>query len=383
MKPCPFIGMDVHGKFSEIVALDATGNVVHHQRCATSIPALVEQLEQVPRPRRLVIEEGPLADWLFRNLRSLVEELVICNPRRHRLIAKEGDKDDPLDAAKLAQLFRGGYVKAVHHGESLERALLKQHVGLYHDCGRQRVSEALRIASLLRRHGVFIRAKDFVNAADRPALLGRLPKSRLLAADVRLLWRGDDVAVAQEEQLRRQLVELAKEEEVVRRFTELPGIAWIRAVTLFVWLDTPWRFASKSAWWKYLGIGLERRHSGTGRERLRVPYAVNWALKSTILGAAKSAAAQGDNPFADQYRRWLAQGLSSKLARRNVARSLSATLWGLWKNGSAYRPEWVGVAAAAGHVAEVSTEAVGCVSWRRWRSSTRKHGPTCGWSPRT
>jgi len=107
--------------------------------------------------------------------------------------------------------------------------------------------------------------------------------------------------------------------------------------------------------WKYLGIGLERRRSGAGAERLRVPPVVNRWLKSTILGAAKSAVAQGDNPFADQYRRWLEQGLSAKLARRNVARSLAATLWGLWKNGSAYRPEWVGVAAAAGHAAEVSS----------------------------
>jgi transposase len=354
MKRCHFIGVDVHCKFSEVTAINASGQVVHKQRCATSIPALVEQLEQVPRPRRLVIEEGPLADWLYRNLRAHADEMVVCNPRRNRLIAEAGDKDDPLDAEKLAQLFRGGYVKAVHHGESLARAVLKQHVSLYHDRVRHRVSEGLRIASLLRRQGVFIREKDFVNPADRPALLGRLPQSRILAADVRLLWRGYDAAVAQEEQLRRQLVQLAKEEEVVRRFTELPGIAWIRAATLFVWLDTPWRFASKSALWKYLGIGLERRHSGTGRERLRVPCAVNRALKSTILGAAKSAAAQGDNPFADQYRRWLEQGLSSKLARRNVARSLSATLWGLWKNGSAYRPEWVGVAGAAGDAAEAS-----------------------------
>src|SRR6202035_507757 len=105
---------------------------------------------------------------------------------------------------------------------------------------------------------------------------------------------------------------------------------------------------------KYLGIGLERRRSGNGPERVGVPPFVNRALKSTILGAAKSAVARDDNPFADQYRRWIGIGLSAKLARRNVARSLAATLWGLWKNGSAYRPEWVGVAAAAGNAAEVS-----------------------------
>jgi len=101
-------------------------------------------------------------------------------------------------------------------------------------------------------------------------------------------------------------------------------------------------FAPK-ALWRHLGIGLERRHSGNGPEQLRVPLQVNRLLKSTILGAARSAIAQGENPFADQHRRWIEQGLSAKLARRNVARSLSATLWGLWKNGTPYHPEWVGV----------------------------------------
>jgi transposase len=172
---------------------------------------------------------------------------------------------------------------------------------------------------------------------------------------VRMLWKGYDAAAAQEEWMRRRLIQLAKKEEVVRRFTELPGIAWVRAVTLFVWLDTPFRFRSKSALWKYLGIGLERRHSGASAEQLRVPHIVNRRLKCTILGAAKSAVAQGDNPFADQYRRWIEQGLSPRLARRNVARSLAATLWGLWKHGSAYCPRWVGVAGAAGNAAEVST----------------------------
>jgi transposase len=350
-----FIGVDVHCKFSEVAAVNVVGKIIHRGRCATTIPALVEELEKIPRPRCVVIEEGPLADWLWRNLRRRVDDMVVCEPRRNRLIAQEGEKDDPLDAGKLAQLYRGGYVKAVHHGDGLKGAIFKQHVGLYHDAVRQRVREALRISSLLRRHGVFVREKAFVDPADRPALLERLPASRTLAADLRLLWKGYDVMAAVEARMRQRLVKRAKKVEVVRRFVELPGIAWIRAATLYVWLDTPWRFRSKSALWKYLGIGLERRRSGNGPERSGVPAIVNRALKSTILGAAKSAVAQDDNPFADQHRRWIEAGLSSKLARRNVARSLAATLWGLWKNGSAYRPEWVGVAAAASNAAEVST----------------------------
>jgi transposase len=348
MKRGHFIGMDTHCQFCEVAVVDRSGKRVLRQRCATCVPALLEVLERVPRPRALVIEEGPLAGWLWRNLHAAVEEMVVSEPRRNRLIAQEGDKDDDLDAEKLAQLLRGGYLKAVHQVPTLERAVFKQQVALYHHRVRQRVREALRIGGLFRQHGVMIREKAFAAAAGRPALLERLPPVAALHAMVARLWAGYDALVGHEEHWRKELVASARQEEVVRRFEALPGIGWVRAATLYAYLDTPWRFRSKAALWKYLGIGLERRKSGNGPEHLGVPAQSHRLLKGTILGAARSAVASGDNPFADLYRRWIEQGLSAKLARRNVARAQAATLWGLWKNGSAYRPEWVGVAAAAG-----------------------------------
>lgn len=354
MKRCHFIGLDTHGKFCEMATVNHKGELLGRGRCDTNIPALLELIEAVSRPRRLVIEEGPLADWLWRNLRTHVDEMVVCEPRRNQLIAAEGDKDDPVDAEKLAQLYRGNYVKPVHHPESLEQAIFKQHVLLYHQRVSRRVGEGHRARCLLRRHGIVVKEKDFAQAEDRKALLTRLPENATLRDDMELLWQSYDDAQEQEDKFRRRLVALAKAIEVVQRFAELPGIAWVRAATLYVFLDTPWRFRTKAKLWKYLGIGLERRRSGNGPERLHVPKFCNRVLKSTILGAAKSAVAQGENPFAEQHRRSSDTGLSPKLARRTVARSLAATLWGLWKNGSAYQPDWVGVAAAAIRAVAVS-----------------------------
>jgi transposase len=347
MKRSHFIGIDVHCQFCEIAVVNGSGKVVHRDRCDTTIPALLQVIDVVARPRALVIEEGPVAGWLWRGLHDAVERMVVSDPRRNRLICDEGDKDDPIDAEKLAQLLRGGFVKEVHQAESLERAVFKQQVAVYHFRVRQRVRESLRLSSLFRQHGVMIREKAYVDSTDRPALLERLPANATLREAVQLLWLGYDELVEQEETWWKRLVQLARQEEVVQRFEALPGISWIRAATLYAYLDTPWRFRSKSALWKYLGIGLERERSGNGPEHVGVPLLAHRLLKYTILGAARSAVAQGNNPFADLYGRWIKQGLSSRLARRNVARAESATLWGMWKNGSAYRPEWVGVAAAA------------------------------------
>jgi len=125
----------------------------------------------------------------------------------------------------------------------------------------------------------------------------------------------------------------------------VPGIRWVRAATFYAYADTPHRFASKQKLWKYLGIGLERRKSGQGMERLGVPWRCNFQLKSMILGAAQSAADARDNPFADVYRRYIQNGSSPRIARRSVARILAGVLWGMWKNESDYRPDWVGVPA--------------------------------------
>src|SRR5262249_3846576 len=159
----------------------------------------------------------------------------------------------------------------------------------------------LRISSVFRQHGVMIREKAFVAAEDRPTLQARLPAVSSFQEILPLLWSSYDAAVEHEEQWRRRLGRVAKPEEVIERLTAVPGISWIGAATLSAYLDTAWRFRSKAALWKYLGIGLERKHSGNGPEYLGVPTRAHRLLKGTILGAACSAVASGDNPFAELY----------------------------------------------------------------------------------
>ena len=341
------IALDTHCAFTEVGVLTPGGRVRERGRCATTIPALAEEIGRVPRPRAVVLEEGPLADWIARGLSGYADDVVVCDPRRNHLIAKDSDKDDPIDVQKLAQLYRGGYTKRVHHAESFDRVVFKRHVGLYHDGVRQRVRQANRIMAELRSYGVFVAERAFTQRDGRAEILRRLPNHPVVRADMRCLWTAYDAAVERSASVRQSLIRLAKKEEPIVRFHALPSIKWIRASAFFAYVDTPWRFKSKSALWKYLGIGLERRHSGAGPEQVHVPRQVNRTLKSSILGAAKSAIVSRNNPFADQYERWIHDGVTPRNARRNVARSQAAVMWGMWKNGDVYRPEWVGVAATA------------------------------------
>lgn len=341
------IALDTHCTFTVAAVLTAAGELVGRRRLDTQIPALRQAIEQVPRPRHVVLEEGPLADWLVRELRPCADAVVACDPRRNAHIAKDGDKDDPIDAFKLGQLYRGNYVTAVHHPQTLERSGFKQLVGLYHDRVRNLVRQSNRILAQFRRHGAFGSQADLLDSPRRRALLAQVPL-KPLRAGVQVVLDEFDLAYAGVLRLRRLLTREARRYEPIRRFVALPGIKWLRAATFFAYVDTPWRFRSKQALWRYMGIGLERRHSGQATEQVRVPAAVTVCrpLKGMILGAAKSAM-MGDNPFAEQYKEWQHAGLSPRNARRNVARSQAATLWGMFKSGGVYQPAWVGVPSAA------------------------------------
>ena len=302
------IAMDTHGKTTDICCKKTVQSEPKCWHVPTTIPRLREVIESIARPRWLTFEEGPLADWLNRELRISVDKLIVCDPRRNALVVKDGDADERME---------------------------------------HRVSEANKIIGRLKGWGVIVREKDFADAGRRKELLGRLGDGavmNIVREQFQVLLRSYDQAVSAETAMERGMRRLAKGQEIIERLQALPGIAIVRACTFVAYLDTPWRFASKEALWKYLGIGLKRMQSGESRTYVCVDRACNRRLKAVVMGAAESVILQGDNPFARQHQKWLAQGISPPNAKRNVARSIAAVEWGMWKNGGVYDPDRVGVA---------------------------------------
>jgi len=100
-----YIGADVHSNNTEL-AIERDGRIVQRHSLPTSVRAIREVLASLQGVKHLTVEEGPLAGWLYRNLKDHVDTMVVCDPRRNRLITGGGDKDDRIDAAKLAALLR-------------------------------------------------------------------------------------------------------------------------------------------------------------------------------------------------------------------------------------------------------------------------------------
>ena len=335
-----YIGADVHTNNTEL-AIEQRGRIVARYSVPTTIPAISTVLSSLQGKKILAMEEGPMAGWLYRNLNQEVEQFVVSEPRHNKLIAGEGDKDDKIDAGKLAILLRGNFLKAVHHTGDDHRAYLKHWINLYHDRIRDAVRDINKIRACCRMHGVRIPRKVVRNPVRRHQWLSGLDNP-VLKAQLHMFWIGYDATKEQVEIAKKQFSSYARKYPIINSWCDLPGVGMIRATTIFAYLDTPWRFKNRAKLHKYCGVGLVRATSGTDKKgrpkppRLKLPWAVNRRIKNAVLGAATSAIEKGDNALKDYYERMLSHGITPANAKHSVARKLVSTMSAMWKTGGQY-----------------------------------------------
>ena len=346
MATVSYIGADVDSKTVDL-AVERNRRIVKRMRVKVSIAELREALGSIPRPRELTFEEGPMAQWLYRNLRDCVDRLVVCDPRRNGLITDDGDSDDAIDAGKLALLLRGGFLRAVHHSDDEAHVDFKQWVGLYEDRTREAVRQINKIRGRCQMHGLRPAPGSVGNPTIRNRWLDGL-KEHPGASQLRMLWNGYDACRQQAGYARREMQRRSRRYPMIAAWKDLPGMGPVRSATLMAYLETPWRFANNPRkLWKYCGVGLERSSSGKDKQgkprvgHLQLAWKVNRRLKSAVMGAAVSAIRQGQNVFAEHYRRLLEQGSEPGNARHGVARKMLTVMWGMWKTQTRYDAAWV------------------------------------------
>jgi transposase len=333
-----YIGIDLHSRTFTMVAMKQDGKVRFEQGWETSCQNLREAVESLEGRKRVVFEESTLASWAFRQLRPYAS-VVVADPWHNRLIGKDEKLDDDEAARKLADLLRLGAIHAVHHTADLARQGFRELVLMYHDAGRDQSRAKCRLKAKFRQHGVRCSGREVYQFESREKWRRKLESSEA-QYQVDLLWADIDHAAEKQERLRRAIQQRARGVEVIRQLRAVPGIGLIRASTFYALVDTPHRFPDKRHLWSYCGIGLAKRKSGDreGPEHLTRRY--NPRLKDVAKGAAVTAIAAGNNPFAAQQARLVERHLEPALARLTVARSIVSTLYEIWRRGTEYDPEF-------------------------------------------
>jgi len=334
-----YIGVDCHISSLDFAVVNERGTTTKRAKVGTGVKEFISFVKSVPKPRKIFIEEGELAGWLLETSLKFGEQLIITDPKINKWIGKAGQKDDTIDAEKLAQLARGRYIKTIYHPVD-KRRRFKELVYAYHDTVKSQARIKNKIKANFRKHGIRCSGATVYSDKQRAKWRAKLSENKITRMIIEELWVQLDQLHASKEKLKMHIRIQGKRYPEIKRFMQVPGIGLIHAATISAIIETPHRFANKKKLWMYAGVGLMERSSGEKVYSRKLTREYNRPLKNAIKQAAEAAIAARDNQFRRQYLRLtLEKGIASHKAKLTVARSLSATLYGIWKKAEAYDPE--------------------------------------------
>ena len=102
-----YIGLDVHQATISVAVLDSTGKLVMECILETKAAIILQFFQGLRGSLHVTFEEGTCAAWLHDLLKPHITEVLVCDPRKNALL-KAGNKNDRIDARKLADLLRTG-----------------------------------------------------------------------------------------------------------------------------------------------------------------------------------------------------------------------------------------------------------------------------------
>jgi transposase len=270
----------------------------------------------------LTFEESNPAHWLYTELRSEVDEIIVCDPYRNKLL-KEGHKSDAIDAAKLAVLLKGNLLKAVFHGGE-EFIRLRKLTSGYDDLIQAVVQEKNRISALYRAKGK--KPGDQMDTHEERFVIKELDRSLQLHEKQRLLYESE-------------FRKIRLQHKTIRDLESIPGIGLINAVKLLAIIVEARRFSNKTPFLVYSGLLKTDAMSGGRSYGKRTPRHSR-QLKSIFKTAALACmTTKKDHALKAYYRDHIAKGHPDYIARHALSRRIAVLALGVMKTGKKLRLE--------------------------------------------
>jgi transposase len=334
-----YIGVDCHISTLDFAVVNEKGTITKKAKVNTGVKEFMDFVKQIPKPRKIFIEEGELADWMLETSLKFGEQLIITDPKINKWIGKAGQKNDTVDAEKLAQLARGKYIKEIYHPVN-NRRKFKDLVFAYHDTVKSQTRIKNKIKARFRRNGIKCSGDTVYSQKYRDQWRENISKNPITHLIVEELWMQLDQLHSSKEKLIKTLRIQSKKYSEIKKIMKIPGIGLIHASTISAIIETPHRFANKKKVWMYSGIGLMERSSGGKVYSNKLTREYNRPLKNAIKKSTEAAIYAKDNQFRRQYLRLtIEKGLPSHKAKLTVSRSMLAAIYGMWRKGEDYDPE--------------------------------------------
>jgi len=332
--------LDAHSKNCVLGHLDDQGRELQWWPFPTQPQKLIAQIQAIPAAdKRLMLEESNLARWLGQLLKPHVQQLVVCDARRNRLISHDHHKHDRRDAFALARLLRLNEFKSVWQPVEDQRVLFKRCAQSYEQAVQRQTRLKLQLKALFQHWGLFPTGSTVFSQTGRAVWLKQLPYDALRSQAL-LLYALLDQALTSQTQCRRLLCQTGRQFPEVPRLRTVPGIGLVGAHLFVAYVQDPTRFRKFSQLTRYCRLGIRDRSSDDkplGYQQL--DRQGNGTLKAISYRAYLQAAKRRAGPVWEFYQFSLRHTRSSTHARLNTQRKILLTLWTLWLTGREFNPE--------------------------------------------
>jgi len=273
--------------------------------------------------RILTIEETTTSQWLYTELKSAVDKLVMCDPYRNRLLS-EGPKTDKIDAIKLVRLLKADLLKPVFHSGD-KFITMRKMVSGYEALVKSGVRSKNQRSAICRAQGKPLNTKDVGDEMDRFVLEGL--EKRIESYEV------------EKERYEKEFGRLSKKHRAIRLLRSVPGIGSINAVKIVARIVDPRRFPTKNHFLSYCGlIKLEKISGGKsyGKRRPRCCRSLKGVFKTAAMATIGEAKR---NPLREYYEYLLKEkNYPEHNARNAVARRIAILSLGILKGNRKFQP---------------------------------------------
>ena len=251
MNDTKYIGLDVHQATISAAVLDSTGKLLMESVLETRASTILQFIHGLRGSVQVTFEEGTCAAWLHDLLQPHVANVLVCDPRKNALL-KSGNKNDRIDARKLADLFRSGLLCPVYHGENGVRALqelARSYLALNRDVTRV----MNRVKAIYRSWAIPCAGQRVYAPRYRSEWLGKITEVAVRRR-AEIYYQQLDGLRSLRQQVRRDLLAESGKHGATKLLRQIPSIGSIRAALLIALMQTPHRFRTKRQLWAYSGL---------------------------------------------------------------------------------------------------------------------------------
>jgi transposase len=327
-----FIGLDIHKEYFVAVGVNEQREIIFGPQ-KVSVYQLESWVEKHLKLEDAVVLEVSTNTYLFYDvIQPHVSSVIAVHPPHVGLVTNVPVKTDKKAALALAQLHAAGLLTGIwippHKVRDL-RALVAQREKMV----RLSTIAKNRLHAMLQRNHLVLPEKPFAN--DQRTWWESLPLSTIELLRIRSDLDTLEFARKQLDQIEDYLKQASAEDERIPLLIQLPGVAWLTAITILAAIGDISRFENAKKLVGYAGLGSRVHDSGKTHTNGRITKTGRRDLRRAMVNAANHAAEYHPH-WKKEFER-LEPHLGRSKAVVAIARKLLLAVWHVLSKGQADR----------------------------------------------